>query len=1020
MRRTGSNLRRVIVACALGGGAGCGQDPALPAYTGMLGGQVVVSGPLRGASISVDQIDIHTGELFRRVGEASTDDPGKFVLDTDLANGLLRITARGGSFVDLATRATIQLDPTDELTSLVWFELADIRDDVLVSPIGHLIDARARVKLETLGDMTQAVQDASAHLGRHFGDVKDWTRLRLIGLDQPATSPTEQVRAALVHAALSYLAKDIAAEAGSSPQEVNVLELTQRWAADLQRTASGDSAGAVEDLPVFDGNDGNDRRPGSGLQLGSCAPVEPACQVPAGLCTTGHCRGICDLYVGTPRALLAGAMTKVIRDNGPGGANQTGLRIEDTLAIARSMSDNIDPDLFGGACIETLDRTAPEVRWDEAHSAADGAIVRGAIQLKAIAVDDVDPRPRAQIPGYADLDGDPSNDVALVNVDTTTAGDGPLIVTARAVDLAGNSRTIERRVIVDNTAPQLALSPAGFLADGSTWWTASAAPELRGAVSDAAAVAVKAIVNGAELPATVTGAGWQVTLPAGTLDAAGAQVAVVATDAAGNQAQVLQRIRPDVTPPALSFQAGTVNDEAAEQPAFALDESPIHSHNGAPIDLAVAGACPAVTKYSYLLGAASPPYVAEHPGRNPIAYKLVSADDGVGIVDGSTQYRVLRRDAAGAAVLLDWTSAGAGTPVAPGARLFDVAIVSDLVAGLSAIEGTYDVEVRATDRLSRTSTAARCFELRLKAPPLHFLGGGPAAGHALALGYTPPPGQPLPPPSLSLAPGATFDRLAARLLNDGATGASLLDQWIVNGTTETVFLTVTVTRPASVTATQSFAIHNYTAITTTSIDCYTGPDNEWNPACDPPAGFPPGGGYSSSRITTTATALAFPAKLFELDGAGVPVTEIPCLAPCSAGGSVFKFAVPPRAAGGAAARRFIVMTMIGQVSNLWPRDGNQSATQPFVDLSVGGVRYTGKSQFFSSGCGKYSTGMAFCQERWQRTQYRALTYARLDFQEFTKSTYATAATAQLSPVEATPQLSRNQSLFWETQEGTLP
>jgi hypothetical protein len=1015
MCRIGQNLLRVVVACALGSGAGCGQEAALPAYTGSLGGQVVVSGPLRGASISVDQIDIHTGELFRHVGDVSTDESGKFVLDTDLANGLLRITARGGSFVDLATRATIQLDPTDELTSLVWFDLAEVRGDVLVSPLGHLIDARARVKLETLGDMAEAVQDASAHLGRHFGDVKDWTRLRLIGLDQPATSPTEQVRAALVQAALSYLAKDIAAEAGSSPQEVNVLELTQRWASDLERAPSSENS--IEDLPVFDGNDGNGRGPGSGLQLGSCAPVEPACQVPAGLCNTGHCRRLCDLYVGTPRALLAGAMTKVIRDNGPGGANQTGLRIEDTLAIARSMSDNVDPDLFGGACIETLDRTAPEVRWDESHSAADGATVRGAIQLKAIAFDDVDPRPRVQIPGYADLDGDLSNDVALVSIDTTSAGDGPLAVTARAVDLAGNSRTIERRVVIDNTAPQLALSPAGFLADGSTWWTASAAPELRGTVSDAAAVAVKAIVNGAELSATVTGTGWRVTLPAGTLDAAGAQVAVVAIDAAGNQAQVLQRIRPDATPPALSFQASTVNDEAAEQPGFAIDESPIHNHSGAPIDLAVAGACPVVTKYSYLLRSASPPYVAEHPGRNPIAYKLVSADDGVGIVDGSTQYRVLRRDATGATVL-DWTSAGAGTPIATGARLFDIAVVSDLVAGLDTSEGIYDVEVRATDRLARTSTVARCFELRLKAPPLHFLGGGPAAGHRLALGYTPPPGQPLPPPSLSLAPGAPFDLVAARLLNDSATGASLLDQVVVNGTAEPVFLTVSVTKPASVTATQSFAICNYTASTMVSTNC--GPEHDPNPACESPADFPPGGGYSSSRITTTATALAFPAKLFELDGAGVPAAEIPCLAPCSAGGSVFKFAVPPRATGGAAARRFVVMTMIGQVSNLWPKDSIRNATQPFIDSSIAGVRYTGKSQFFSSGCGKKSPDGKYCHERWQRTQYRALTYARLDFGGATLSTYATASTAQLSPVEAIPQLGRSAPLFWEAQEGTLP
>ncbi|HSK01402.1 MAG TPA: hypothetical protein VK932_09180 [Kofleriaceae bacterium] len=937
------------------------------------------------------------------MGDAITDPSGRFVLDAGLANGLIRIRASGGSFVDLATGATIQLDPTDALTSLVWFELVEVVEDALVSPIGHLIDARTRVKLPALGDLTEAAKDASSHLGRHFGNVADWTRLHLVGLDRPATSPTEGVRAALVHAALSYLARDIAAEAGSSPQEVNVLGLTQRWAADLARGP----AEPAEAVPVFDGNDGNDRRPGSGLQLGACAPVAPSCQVPASACGTGHCRPLCDLHVGTPRALLAGAMTKVIRDNGPGGVNQTGLRIEDTLAIARSVSDNVDPDLFGGACIETLDRTAPEVRWDEAHSAPAGAVVRGVIQVKAIALDDVDPRPRAQILGYADVDGDPADDVALANVDTTAAADGPLTLTARAVDQAGNSAAVERQVVIDNTAPELALSPAGFLADGATWWTTAAAPALTGTFADANPASVKATVGGTQVTGTLSGGTWAVTLPAGAIDLAGADVTVTITDRAGNAAARTQRIRRDATPPELSFQPSPVSDEAAEVPAFALDESPIHSHSGAPIDLAVAGACPAVTKYSYLLRAASPPHVTEAPGRNPIAYRLVAADDGIGLAGGSTQYRVLRREAAGPAVVLDWTSAGPGTPIGTGARLFDVEVVADLVPGLDTTEGIYDVELRATDRLARTTAASRCFELRLKAPPLHFLGGGPAAGHGLALD------------SLSLAPGAAHDRIAARLLNDDATGASLLDQPIVNGTTETVFLTVTVTQPSSVTATQAFEIRNHTAISPVTIECYVGPDKEWNPACDPMAAFPPGGGYSSGPITTTATALTFPVKLFELDGAGAPATEIPCLPPCSPVGSVFKFAVPPRAAGGPA-RRFVVMTMIGQVSNLWPKDGNQNAAPPFSDFSIQGGRYTGRYQFFSSGCGKYGPGMATCQERWQRTQYRALTDARLDFATQTIARYATAATVQLVPVEIIPSLTREADSGWDTAEGILP
>ena len=275
MHRAGLCGSAVVIAGLGGigglGGAGCFNEAPLPTYSGTLGGQVVISGPLRGATVFAEQLDLHTGAVYLRVGDAITNEDGRFAMLTGHANGLFRITVRGGSYVDAATRTPLQLDPTDELTSLAWFDLAEVREDILVSPIGHLIDTRARVKLELLGDMTEAMHDASDHLGRHFGDVKDWSRLRLAGLDQPATSPTEEVRAALVHTALSYLAQDIAIEAGSSPQEINVFRLMQRWAADLAW-----APGATEELPVWDGNDGNDRRAGSGLQLGACAPLAPA------------------------------------------------------------------------------------------------------------------------------------------------------------------------------------------------------------------------------------------------------------------------------------------------------------------------------------------------------------------------------------------------------------------------------------------------------------------------------------------------------------------------------------------------------------------------------------------------------------------------------------------------------------------------------------------------------------------------------------------------------------------------
>jgi hypothetical protein len=1003
-------VRSSLVAAVCGLAGGCLEDYKLPYNTGSLGGQVVLSGGVRGATVIVDQLNVHTGEVYQRVGTAITDADGRWVIpETREANSLFRLVSRGGEFDDLATGATIQLDDTDELHSFLWFPIVDQRTDALISPVGHLIAMRAWSKLAILGDMKAAVEDATDHVSRHFGQT-EWGLVKLHDLATPATSPTKPVRAALVHAALSFLVSDIGAAAGASPQQLNVYTLVRQWTADLVRMHDADPA-------VWDGNDGNDRTFGSGLQLGVCEPIDPACATPPAGCNIGHCRAPCDLYAGTPRAALAGALTKVIRDD---RVNRTGLRIEDTLAIARAMSENTDSDLFGTACTENLDRTPPSVRWDEAASPAADAVVRGTITFKATGIDDVDLQPRTEIVGYVDQDGDPSNSVAIASIDTAGLSDGGFTVTARAVDLAGNSSTAERRVIVDNTPPQLSLSPPGFFVDGPTWWTTSASPTLTGTVLDAHPATVQATIGATQVPGTLSGGSWSVTLPDGAIDLAGANVTIRVTDRAGNVTELTQRLRRDATPPGLSFQTSTVNDEAPEVPTFtagnanqALNHIPVHMHGGPTINLDVDGSCPTVTKYSYLLGELPPEYGLEvdslgNQRRNPIRYQLVTADDGVGIAPGSTQYRVGRRAGATTTWILDWTSTGTGTPIAPGTTQYGVGIFSNQVAGLATTEGTYEVELRASDRLARTTTVARCFDLKLKAPPLEFLpASAPIPLHTYQLD------------ALSLSSGPPFDLVAARLLNDNATGASLIDQPLFNGTASTVYLTVTVTKPVTVTATQSFVIRNLTSISSVSSggDCYTGPDDDWTGACDPPAAFP-GGEYTSPLVTVTQP-VNIPAKLYEVDGAGVPTTEIPCLAPCSAGDSVFRFAVPPRVAGGPA-RSFVIMTMIGQVTTLWPKDGNQPAVAPFFDSSVNGVRYTGKQQFSSSGCTKLNPSLTKCVERTSRTQYRALIRARLELSNHAITSYSTAVTLQITPIEATLPKTRDQALGWETLEGALP
>jgi len=363
--------------------------------------------------------------------------------------------------------------------------------------------------------------------------------------------------------------------------------------------------------------------------------------------------------------------------------------------------------------------------------------------------------------------------------------------------------------------------------------------------------------------------------------------------------------------------------------------------------------------------------------------------------------------------VLDWTSAGSGMPIGTGVTRFPVGIFSDVVAGLATTEGVYEVQFRATDRLGRTTTAVRCFDLHLRAPPLEIEPTSPSAPptkvHAYALD------------SLSLAPGAPFDQIAARLLNADATGASLIDQDVFNGTTATIYLTVTVTPPLPVTAAQSFILDN--ALTNVTM-----------PTCGAAcAAAMPEPTYVSPDPATSQvqTALLFPAKVFELVG-GVPTTEIPCIAPCPAAGSVFKFAIPPRANGGQPARPFRVMTMMGQVVGLWPTDPPHPASAPFEDAAIRWTddsdlttttttRFTGivdrSDDPVHTGCVRYAAST--CLREGTFVPYRALVSATLTFSNPTITRYETAAAAHLAPAFAAEK-TRPASLGWSTSENVLP
>lgn len=412
------------------------------------------------------------------------------------------------------------------------------------------------------------------------------------------------------------------------------------------------------------------------------------------------------------------------------------------------------------------------------------------------------------------------------------------------------------------------------------------------------------------------------------------------------------------------------------------------THGGAQIDLGSTAGCPAVTKYSYLLAASSPPYVIEQPGPNPILYPLSATDDGVGLTAMSTQYRVLRRGTPDT-VVRDWTVVAAtGTPA-----IAQVGIYDGQVTGLATTQGTYEVELRASDRLGRTTTIERCFALSLKAPPLHFWDDG--NNNSLALDRQ------------TLAPVAgMFETVATRLLNPGSQGASLVHQRLINGTTSNVYLTLTVQKPSAVSGTRQFryAANLGAPVDITDVNC----DVASPPAvCTNPT---PPNPYISPNQSAGSGALEIRPRLYETDLAFGPIIgEIPCVG-CNVTDTSFRFVVPPRSAGaGSGPRYFVAMTMLNPQPSLYPTDANRPSVPPYSDsFLVGSVSATGRLALQSSpycslteeresppGSGMIKT---YCVQSRTFRSYHALMSVSLNLVGATRMESLTSPTATIPPV----------------------
>ncbi|MEZ4400005.1 MAG: hypothetical protein R3B06_08300 [Kofleriaceae bacterium] len=850
-----------LLAAACIGDGGRGTDGG--ETSGTVGGRVLMTldGPLVGARISIDHLEYlaATPVIRSHVGEVITDGTGYFDIATGSKSGYFLITTHGGQFRDYATGAAVVLDDSRQLTALLYTDILEDLTTGLVTPITHL-DHRLIVARTTSGADTTLVDShalVNEHLDAHFGGLR-WERATIGDLGRAAPSPTDDVRAAFILAAWSFMAQDIAQAAGATVQEVNPYTLA---------IGLGDDLGA----PPFDGNDGNARAAGTGVQLGACPPPSGGC-VPSGACDLGQCRSPCDAYANTPRTVLAAAVAAVINDP---TVNHTGLTSADTLSFVRALATNADPILFGDACVdaEGVDTVAPVLTWGA--TPGDGAAVRGAVTWTVAATDNVDPAPVvAWLGGLVDTDGAPAR--AAATVDTSAGPDGPRTVTARAVDASGNAREETRTVVADNTAPVLTVASAGFLVAGGTWWTGAPAPHLTGDATDAhGPITVQAFVAGTPIATTTvaSGAGWDLTLPAASFDEGSATaVTVRATDALGNTttdtAATSPAIRVDTTAPSVAAQTTVVADERADIVTFPAG-APLHTHAAAgAVTLGTSPACPTVYKYAYLTDTAP---TGGEVTANPIALRFRTSDAGVGLDLAAATYTVAAPSGASVGpfpVALDPVSGAPGSYDATAALYRDgPAAVPAIGLPASVQAGAFTVTFAARDRLGRVATLARCFTLAPLGPPLQVTRTGQAAVPD-ANNFI----RTLDAYKLTATPGPTAD-----LLNGTATGG-VLSVRVKNPTSDPAFVTV---RPPDIPAPRySKTIHTYLKPTTQSTVTITCLDSDPSPPAlcdrlDPPPD--PDVSVTDQPLTTWTPSI----KVHPYTAGAVGMAETPC-AGCAA------------------------------------------------------------------------------------------------------------------------------------------
>ncbi len=557
-----------------------------------------VKGPVEGAAARVFAFeDGAKGEL---VGEGLTDVAGGFRVEAGVTyNGpvLVECGGDGASYLEEAFDATVGFAAADQLrVVLLDFVDGENHGPIVATPFSSFVVALVEWLMETQPTLTLTAAHATA-LARvaTLLDLADLVGTIPAPLDGSVSADGDDARYAVALAGLSQLAVALAERGGVLPgADASALVLWRRLEEDVRADGCWDGRGRAGDLLTIAGEILGD----DALRLQLADAV--ATWVDGPFDTTGS-YSVADFRDLVEHLSALGPLS--------------GAAGDPTVCEPGS----VFPDAG-----EAFDRTPPLVAFAD-PTPADGAVVRGTITVRASANDAWDSAPvvtLAEPAGLVDDDSGPAGVASMI--DTLVVGDGALGLRVAAVDLDGNAAEAERALVVDNTAPVLALTAP---VDGA-WVNADVA--LSATVTDA---------NPDVVVATLDGVG--VTLPT-TVSVEGAHtVTAYAQDLAGNvsptvtRAFTLDKGAPSitVTPASGGYARTTVTYTAVIDDAL----KGIGSLDGTvPTTLAVAVA-----------GAGSPVVVPTHSTLPDGRVQLVAVVATTAANDGALTFTFTGRDRAG-------------------------------------------------------------------------------------------------------------------------------------------------------------------------------------------------------------------------------------------------------------------------------------------------------------------------------------------------------------------------------------